>query len=217
MTADKVQLWVDGVNVTASESSTDIVKSLTKVEDLSENGLNYGIHYKLEISGLEETDSKFNEQRTKYETNTLTGRVYREYSGDMKVRIPENTLVDNSNNKNEALEVALNKIDTLKPEIIKVSSTKNVASGKETFVFDVVDKYLKSTGLGTTVAEANTNKSKVTVYVDGEEASSVTKNYVKVEELKATINGASKIVGYRYTLELTNFPKTRSSIDYNRE
>ena len=217
LTADKVQLWVDGVNVTASESSTDIVKSLTKVEDLSENGLNYGIHYKLEISGLEETDSKFNEQRTKYETNTLTGRVYREYSGDMKVRIPENTLVDNSNNKNEALEVALNKIDTLKPEIIKVSSTKNVASGKETFVFDVVDKYLKSTGLGTTVAEANTNKSKVTVYVDGEEASSVTKNYVKVEELKATINGASKIVGYRYTLELTNFPKTRSSIDYNRE
>ncbi len=217
LTADKVQLWVDGVNVTASGSSTDIVKSLTKVEDLSENGLNYGIHYKLEISGLEETDSKFNEQRNKYATNTASGRVYREYSGEMKVRIPENTILDNSSNKNEALEVALNKIDTIKPEIIKVSSNKNTTSGKETFVFDVVDKNLKTTGLGTTVAEANANKSKVTVYVDGEEASSVTKNYVKVEALKATINGASKTVGYRYTLELTNFPKTRSSINYDRE
>ena len=217
LTADKVQLWIDGVNVTASGNTTEIVKTLTKVEDLSENGLNYGIHYKLEISGLEETDSKFNEQRSKYATNTASGRVYREYSGEMKVRIPENTIIDNSSNKNEALEVALNKIDTLKPEIIKVSSTKNTANGKETFVFDVVDKNLKTTGLGTTVAEANANKSKVTVYVDGEEASSVTKNYVKVETLKATINGVSKTVGYRYTLELTNFPKTRSSIDYNRE
>ena len=217
LTAEKVQLWVDGVNVTASGSSTDIVKSLTKVEDLSENGLNYGIHYKLEISGLEETDSKFNEQRNKYATNTASGRVYREYSGEMKVRIPENTILDNSSNKNEALEVALNKIDTIKPEIIKVSSDKNTTSGKETFVFDVVDKNLKTTGLGTTVAEANANKSKVTVYVDGEEASSVTKNYVKVEALKATINGTSKTVGYRYTLELTNFPKTRSSINYDRE
>ena len=217
LTADKVQLWVDGVNVTASENTTEIVKSLTKVKDLSENGLNYGIHYKLEISGLEETDNKFNEQRSKYATNTASGRVYREYSGEMKVRIPENTIIDNSSNKNEALEVALNKIDTLKPEIIKVSSTKNTTSGKETFVFDVVDKNLKTTGLGTTVAEANANKSKVTVYVDGEEASSVTKNYVKVEELKATINGNSKTVGYRYTLELTNFPKTRSLIDYDRE
>ena len=217
LTADKVQLWVDGVNVTASGSSTDIVKSLTKVKDLSENGLNYGIHYKLEIAGLEESNSKFNEQRSKYATNTASGRVYREYSGEMKVRIPENTLVDQSNNKNEALEVALNKIDTLKPEIIKVSSTKNTTSGKETFVFDVVDKNLKTTGLGTTVAEANANKSKVTVYVDGEVASSVTKNYVQVEALKATINGNSKTVGYRYTLELTNFPKTRSSINYDRE
>ena len=217
LTAEKVQLWIDGVNVTASGSSTDIVKSLTKVEDLSENGLNYGIHYKLEISGLEETDSKFNEQRSKYATNTASGRVYREYSGEMKVRIPENTILDNSSNKNEALEVALNKIDTIKPEIIKVSSDKNTTSGKETFVFDVVDKNLKTTGLGTTVAEANANKSKVTVYVDGEEASSVTKNYVKVEALKATINGTSKTVGYRYTLELTNFPKTRSSINYDRE
>ena len=214
LTAEKIQLWVDGVDITASGSTAELKRTLTKVEDLE-----YGIHYKFELSGIEETDAKFNEQRSKYETNKSTGRVYREYSGDMKVIIPRNTLFDKSDNSNKDLAVSLNHIDTLKPEIIKVSSTKDTANKKETFIFDVVDKYLANTILGTTVEEANANKANVKVYLDGEEANSINKNYVKVEELKATINKVSKTVGYRYTLELTKFEENppRTTINFDRE
>ena len=221
LTADQIQVWVDGVDITATGSNANITRTLEKVEDLTETRdgktVTYGIHYKFTLKDLEESDTAFFAERAKYATNSQTGRVYREYSGNTVVRIPANTMVDNYNNKNLKLDVALNQVDTLKPEIIKVSSTKTTSNKKETFVFDVVDKYLATTKLGTTVAEANTNKDFAKVYVDGEQTTGVTKNFTSVEKLSATVNGTSRTVGYRYTIELTNFEQTRTAINYDRE
>ena len=221
LTADQIQVWVDGVDITATSSNANITRTLEKVEDLTETRdgktVTYGIHYKFTLKDLEESDTAFLAERAKYATNSQTGRVYREYSGNTVVRIPANTMVDNYNNKNLKLDVALNQVDTLKPEIIKVSSTKTTSNKKETFVFDVVDKYLATTKLGTTVAEANTNKDFAKVYVDGEQTTGVTKNFTSVEKLSATVNGTSRTVGYRYTIELTNFEQTRTAINYDRE
>ena len=36
LTADQIQLWVDGVEITAEGSSTEVTRTLTKVEDLTE-------------------------------------------------------------------------------------------------------------------------------------------------------------------------------------
>ena len=221
LTANQIQVIVDGVNITATGSTANITRTLEKVEDLTETRdgktVTYGIHYKFTLKDLEESDTAFLAERAKYATNSQTGRVYREYSGNTVVRIPANTMVDNYNNKNLKLDVALNQVDTLKPEIIKVSSAKDTTNKKETFVFDIVDKYLATTKLGTTVAEANANKDFAKVYVDGEQTTGVTKNFTSVEKLSATVNGTSRTVGYRYTIELTNFEQTRTAINYNRE
>ena len=221
LTADQIQLWVDGVNITASGSTAKISRTLTKVKDFTEQRdgktVTYGIHYKYTITDLEEADALFNAERAKYAANTSTGRAYREYSGDMSIVIPANTIVDDYTNTNKALTYSLGHIDSIKPEIIKISSTRDATNKKETFVFDVVDKYIASSALGTTVTEANNNKSKVHVFVDGEAADSVTKNYTSVTPLSAKINGTSKVVGYRYTLELTGFEKARTAINFNRE
>ena len=221
LTADQIQLWVDGVNITASGSTAKISRTLTKVKDFTEQRdgktVTYGIHYKYTITDLEEADALFNAERAKYAANTSTGRAYREYSGDMSIVIPANTMVDDYTNTNKALTYSLGHIDSIKPEIIKISSTRDATNKKETFVFDVVDKYIASSALGTTVTEANNNKSKVHVFVDGEAADSVTKNYTSVTPLSAKINGTSKVVGYRYTLELTGFEKARTAINFNRE
>ncbi len=206
LTADKIQVIVDGVDITSEENKTQITRTLTKVEDLA-----YGVHYKFTLTDLEESDELFKAERDKYATDASTGRVYREYSGNTTIIIPENTIIDSSNNKNQKLEIPLDHIDTIAPEIIKVSSTKDSANNKETIVFDVVDKYLDTSAITTT------DTSKIHVMVDDEEATSITKTIKSIEDLKATIDGTTKVVGKRYTLELTDFEEARTTINRDRE
>ena len=215
LTADKIQVWVDGVNITATGSNANITRTLTKVKDLTEtrdgSTVTYGVHYKFTLSDLEETDEVFKAQRDKYTANSSTGRVYREYSGAMKLVIPAGTIQDNYSNNNKVFEVSLGHVDTLNPEVIKVSSSKSADNKKETFVFDVVDKYLKTSSI------SKTDTSKIHVLVDGEEATGATKTITDIQDFTATVNGSSQLVGKRYTLEITNLEQTRTSINYDRE
>ena len=238
LTAEQIQLWVDGINITAEGSTTEVTKTLTKVEDLKEtrtvNGVQqqvtYGVHYKLTLSGIKETDESFFAERAKYNTNPATGRPYREYSGTMRLVIPANTIEDNYGNKNPEYPIELEHIDTLRPEVIQVSSetnvdATNVENSTQTIVFDVVDKYLDTSAISTT------ETSKIHVLIDGEEVESITKpstaeeqannsgkifkEIVNIETLTDNIGGnGNHLVGYRYTLKLSNFKNPRTSAVY---
>ena len=165
--------------------------------------------YTLTLSNFKENDATFLAARA------AKTRDYREYSGFTKIQIPANQLVDTSGNKNIATTLDLGKIDRIKPDVVKYSSSVDKTNKKETIVFDVVDKYLTSTGLGTTTAEAASNLSKLHVFVDDEAADNITKKITNVTKLTATIGGvANQTVGYRYTLELTGFEKTKNSKGY---
>ena len=198
----KIKVIIDGEEIT---STTNVTKQLSAATPLTETRdgttAQYGVKYTLTISNFTETDSQWE----------ASGRIYREYSGNTELQIAADTLVDESGNTNQLLTVDLGKIDTLSPEIKKVSSTVDEANKKETIVFDVVDKDLSTVGISTT------DTSKIHVYVDEDEATSVTKKITNVQDLTATINGSSKVVGKRYTLELTNFEQPRTTVDYDRE
>ena len=251
--AQQIELWIDGKldgdtngNGQLDNGETPkITRVLTKVQDLNETrdyvlvkqGINYkietsngatvkyGEHYKLTLSGFEESDSIFFGERAKYNVDSSTGRVYREYSGTMNLVMPENTVIDKLGNQNIDLEIPLDYVDTLAPEIIKVSANTNSSGKKHTIVFDIVDKYLTSSSINGTALNAdgtinnltNVDTSKIHVYVDQEEATTITKTITNIQVLKATVNGdANHIVGYRYTLELTDFEQTRTSINTAR-
>ena len=231
LTGEQIQLIVDGVNITVDSDSDgvpDKAPGLSRVLstgqyiklDASGNIENatetdaQGIKYTLTLSGFEEADEIFFENRELYETSDGDeGRVYREISGIMTAIIPINTVEDDYGNKNSVpLEIPLSTdpIDTLKPEIIKVSST--IGTSTATIVFDVVDKYLESSSIGTTLADADT--SNIHVFVDGEVADGVTKTITNIERLEAEVGAnTNQLVGYRYTLQLSGFEQGTKNAD----
>ena len=200
---NKIKVIIDGEEIT---SSTNAIKQLSASTELTEtrDGANaqYGVMYTLTLSNFVETDGEFE----------ASGRIYREYSGNTKIEIEANTLVDESGNANVLTTLDLGKIDTIHPEILKVSSNVDEENQKETIVFDVIDKDLATVGITTT------DTSKIHVYVDNEEATTITKTITNVQDLTATIDGNSRVVGKRYTLELSNIVQPRTTtIDYDRE
>ena len=76
-------------------------------------------------------------------------------------------------------------------------------------MFNVIDKYLDVTDLVT--------ESDISVYVDNELASQISKKLTKVSDISGTVNGVSKVVGHQYQLVLSNFEQKRTAINYNRE
>ena len=78
-------------------------------------------------------------------------------------------------------------------------------------VFDIVDKYFTSSAISTT------DTSKIHVLLDGEE-STATKTITNIQELRATVGTTpNKLVGYRYTLEISNFQQPQTAINFDRE
>ena len=199
----KIKVIVDGEEIT---STTNAIKQLSAPTALTEsrNGTStqYGVKYTLTISNFVESDSEY----------AASGRQYREYSGNTQLVISAGTLIDQSGNESEETTVDVGKVDYIKPEIRKVSSTKNDENKTETIVFDVVDKYFESAQISTT------DTSRIHVYVDNEEAIGVTKTITNVEDLTAMVNGSNHIIGKRYTLVISNFEQERTTpVDYDRE
>ena len=199
---NKIKVIVDGEEVTNTEC---VIKELSAPEVLNEtrDGENvpYGVKYTLTLSNWAEEDSVFEE----------SGRTYREYSGNTELQIEAGSLVDESGNANVQTTLDIGKIDVVSPDILKVSSNVDNENKKETIVFDVIDKEFETSQISTT------DTSKIHVYVDDEEATTVTKTITNVEDVTAMVNGKNEVVGKRYTLELTNFEQPRTSINYNRE
>ena len=203
-----IRVFINGEDIEKT-AGIKVQKSVGGRQDTISSSGNPEIRYSVTLSNFKEDDATFLAARAD------GTRLYREYSGAIKIEIPADQLVDTSGNTNKATTLDLGQVDKIKPDIVKYSSTIDKTNKKETIVFDVVDKYLSSSGLGTTVEEAKNNLSKLHVYVDDESADSITKNITKVEKLTATIGDqAGQTVGYRYTLELTGFDKGKNSKGY---
>jgi len=240
-----IQLKVAGVDIAATDAEGNLTVAPELQKDLSdptyitwdpdtetyvaatEETAN-AVKYTFTVSKLEESDSLFFAEREKYNDDDTTGRVYREYSGPTTIVVPADTIEDESGNKNQPYTVNVGTIDTIKPEVIKVSSTgnrneTNPELSTHTIVFDIVDKYLDTSSITTT------DVSDIHVYIDGElteidtdgdgdvDTDTITKTITNIEQLNASVNGSTRKVGYRYTLVLSNFEYPRTSIDYTRE
>ena len=244
---DDIQVIVEGVNIAEVDAEGNLIiapelerelsdpiyikwddTTETYQSNVAESEAN-GVKYTFTISNFEESNDLFFDERENYVPNDeSTGRPYREYSGPTTIYIPDKTINDKYGNESEEFTVDLGNIDTLKPEVIKVSSTyninaENVELSTHTIVFDIVDKYFDTSAITTT------DTSKIHVYLDGElteidtngdgtvDTDTVTKTITDIEQLNAMIGGTSQKVGYRYTLVLSEFQNPRSSIDYTRE
>ena len=198
----KIKVIIDGEEVTSTENVT---KELSAPEALTEmrDGATaqYGVKYTLTLSNWKESDSVFQ----------TSEKEYRQYSGNTELQIEAGTLVDGSGNENIETTLDLGMIDIINPEVYQISSTKDDTAKTDTIVFEVVDKYFASAQISTT------DTSKLTIYVDDEEAIGVTKTITNVEDMTAIVNGSSKVIGKRYTLVISNFEQPRTTIDYDRE
>ena len=188
LATSNIKVKVDGTEVTS------VTKSLSTATDVKEGSTKVGVQYTLTLTGWEQSSKQ-------------NGKSYLEWSGNTVVTIAADVLADTSSNKSPETSFAIGQVDFIKPKIEKVSSGKS--GGTETITFRVIDKYFNTS--------AKLTANDITVLVDSETASSVSKTLSAPTEIKETVNGASKVIGHSYTITLTNFEKTRTTIDRNRE
>ena len=188
LATSNIKVYVDGTEVTS------VTKSLSTATDVKEGSTKVGVQYTLTLTGWEQSSKQ-------------NGKSYFEWSGNTVVTIAAGVLTDTSSNSSPETSFTIGQVDFIKPKIEKVSSSKS--GGTETITFKVIDKYFNTS--------AKLTKDDITVLVDSETASSVSKTLSNPTEIKETVNGASKVIGHQYTMTLTNFEKTRTTIDRNRE
>ena len=188
LATSNIKVYVDGTEVTS------VTKSLSTATDVKEGSTKVGVQYTLTLTGWEQSSKQ-------------NGKSYFEWSGNTVVKIAAGVLTDTSSNSSPETSFTIGQVDFIKPKIEKVSSGKS--GGTETITFRVIDKYFNTS--------AKLTANDITVLVDSETASSVSKTLSNPTEIKETVNGASKVIGHQYTMTLTNFEKTRTTIDRNRE
>ncbi len=188
LATSNIKVYVDGTE------ATSVTKNLSAATDVKEGTTKVGVQYTLTLTGWEQSSKQ-------------NGKSYFEWSGNTVVKIAAGVLTDTSSNSSPETSFTIGQVDFIKPKIEKVSSGKS--GGTETITFRVIDKFFSTS--------AKLTKDDITVLVDSETASSVSKTLSNPTEIKETVNGASKVIGHQYTMTLTNFEKTRTTIDRNRE
>ena len=180
------------------ELNNKITKSLTYLEDIENNvngkNVKIGEKYRLIISGLEQ--------------QTLDGK-YKNYSGPISIIFPKEIAEDKSGNKSieKTITIGVNEpdntgneqiVDVVDPMWKTEDFTIDQANKKVTVKLIGTDKYYVSNSLTT---------DKIKVYIDGEEATSITKKLDEIppENLTETRNGENIQYGIKYTLTLENW------------
>ena len=188
LATSNIKVYVDGTE------ATSVTKNLSAATDVKEGTTKVGVQYTLTLTGWEQSSKQ-------------NGKSYFEWSGNTVVKIAAGVLTDTSSNSSPETSFTIGQVDFIKPKIEKVSSSKS--GGTETITFRVIDKFFSTS--------AKLTKDDITVLVDSETASSVSKTLSDPTEIKETVNGTSKVIGHQYTMTLTNFEKSRTAIDRNRE
>ena len=192
LTVNDITLYVDddiSANTTIKKTLSTPVFTTNETTGLKE------IKYTLTLSNWEQAEKQ-------------DGKNFLEYSGTAEMTIRSETIIDDYTNKSMEYTFTLGHIDLIKPRIEKVSSTRDESAKTETIVFNVIDKYLDTSD---TVTE-----NEISVYVDGENASTLTKTLTRVtaNDVSATINGSLQVVSQQYKLVLSDFEKARNEKDY---
>ena len=209
VTIDELSIWMDGIQV-----DDQITKNMISTVEIKANVNGeikvLGHQYTLEISELVENDEEF----------IGSNRAYRELSGNLEVRIDPTASRDiKGNTINETTTTIADFIDFIEPEIRYVYHTSDIDYDGKTFtmVFDIADKYYTS---GTLKLED------LAIQIDGEEPNwddtgihGVVKELTE-EDMTATINGESKVVGKHYTLKLSHLEQLeklegKETMDYS--
>ncbi len=205
LTTNDITLTVDG-DENANNAITKTLSTPTFSEN-TETGLKE-IRYTLTLENWEEAEKQ-------------TGKTFLEYSGTAKIKIAEGTVVDDAegalepgqvsdgkHNTNREYEFELGHVDLIKPRIEKEKAETDETAKTETITFNVVDKYLDTT--------KEITADEIKVYVDGEEATTLTKELTRVEanDKSATINGNAQVVSQQYQLKLSDFEKARNDKNY---
>ncbi len=191
------KLTTGDITVTVDGKTAGITKSLSKptFSENSSTGLKE-IRYILTLSNWEQTEKQ-------------SGNVFLEWSGTTKIKIAEETIIDDYTNKSLEKTVELGHVDFIKPKIERVSTSIDESAKTETIIFNVIDKYLDTSDAVT--------KGEITVYVDGENASTVTKTLTRVaaNDVLATVNGSEQVVSQQYKLVLSDFEQSaRNNKEY---
>ena len=168
-------------------------------------------------------DALFDAEKTG--TKTITGGNMATYGGNQTYNcwaIAEGSssgTTDGQSNTSKEQEFELGHVDFIKPRIEKESATKDETAKTETIILNVMDKYLDTT-------DALEN-SEITVYIDGENVTGLTKTlskntrttattsggvtYETNGDITATVNGTSQIVGQQYKLVLSDFEQATNN------
>ncbi|MEI3401490.1 MAG: hypothetical protein V8R51_03820 [Clostridia bacterium] len=123
-------------------------------------------------------DALFDAEKTG--TKTITGGNMATYGGNQTYNcwaIAEGSssgTTDGQSNTSKEQEFELGHVDFIKPRIEKESATKDETAKTETIILNVMDKYLDTT-------DALEN-SEITVYIDGENVTGLTKTLRKIQE-----------------------------------
>ena len=204
LTKDEIKVYIDGeeaTSITKTLTSTPITATFNKtVDGAIKNGTyTIGYTYTLVLSDFEQTTKQ-------------TGKDFMEWSGTVKIEVLQNAVSDTTGN---TLDSATSKrtingkhVDFIKPVIERVSATSDSTAKTETITFNVMDKYLDTTKA--------LSASEITLYIDNELVTAVTKTLTKVQDFTYTVNGDSgHVVGQQYKLVLSKFEQSsRNSKDY---
>ena len=183
--ASNISIYIDGENATNSISKT-LTHSNAGSNNVNGNTVVVRHHYVLTLSNFEESGLQ-------------NGKVYKEWSGSMKIALAGGIVQDTSGNSNATINLVNGEfVDFIKPVIAKVSSAKDANAKTETIRFTVTDKYLNTT----------LSKDNINVYVDGENATSIKKDLSIESSVTKTINGTNRTVQRTYKLVLSSFEQS---------
>ena len=209
VTLDELTLWLNGTQID-DQVTKQLISTVPIKAEMNGEILVLGHQYTLEISEIVETDEEF----------IGSGREYRELSGDLEVRVDPNASRDIRGNKiNDEKASVTDFVDLIKPEVRYEYNTSDIDYDGKTFtmVFDVVDKYLDQATL--TVEDLN-------ILIDGEEPNwdntgvhGVVRTLTE-QDITATVDGESKVVGKRYRLKLSHLEQLeklegKETMDYS--
>ena len=214
LTTNDITVSVDddvNANTVITKSLTEPTFSTNETTGLKE------IKYTLTLNNFEEATKQ-------------TGKSFLEYSGAVEITVAAGTITDvpsetggstsqTQSNTSKEQEFELGHVDFIKPRIEKQSATKDETAKTETIILNVMDKYLDTT-------DALEN-SEITVYIDGENVTGLTKTLSKNTRTTATtsggvtyetngditaiVNGTSQIVGQQYKLVLSDFEQATNN------
>lgn len=197
LTLDKIHLFVDDEEtekiqkqfVINNGETTEKANSyaIPLYENREGKQVQYGIKYHLKLSGISLENAQNNEETE---------------NGKIDMTIDEGVIKDKSGNINSESKFEIGAIDTISPKVNKISSSIDKVNETAEIKFSITDKH---------IIEPNTYNN-YRIYIDEEDITdSVNQKIEKEQIIKTNSLGKEKIVGYNYTITLSNFEQRRKT------